>query len=51
MATPPFPDDSGVLAGPAHDVPGADGDAVVLPSRSRRSEIDPLVPAPNREGS
>ena len=30
MATPPLPDDPGVLAGPAHDLPGADADAVVL---------------------
>ncbi len=27
MATPPLPDDPGVLARPAHDLPGADGDA------------------------
>ena len=29
MATPPLPDDSGELAGPAHDLPRADGNAVL----------------------
>jgi hypothetical protein len=30
MAIPPLPSDAGVLAGPAHDLPGSDGDGVVL---------------------
>ena len=30
MAIPPLPDDPGVLAGPAHDLPGAEADAVGL---------------------
>jgi hypothetical protein len=45
MAIPPLPDDPGVLAGSAHDLPGADADLVVV------SDIDPLVPVANREGS
>ena len=52
MATPPLPDDPGVLAGPAHDLPGADADAVALPvAVAVLPEVDPLVPVANREGS
>ena len=52
MATPPLADDPGVLAGPAHDLPGAEGDAVVLTvAIPVVREIDPLVPVTDREGS
>jgi len=46
MATPPLPDDSGVLAGRAHDLPRADGNAVLA-----RLDGDPLVTFANRESS
>ena len=51
MATPPLPDDPGVLAGPAHHLPGADANAVVLPvAVPVASDVDPLGPASDREG-
>jgi hypothetical protein len=39
MATPPFADGPGVLAGPARDLPGAEGDGVVLTVATR-----PILP-------
>ena len=50
MAAPARPDDAGVLAGPAHDLPGGDGDAVALAvAVAVLLEVDPLVPVANRE--
>jgi len=51
MTKPPLADDSGVLASTAHDLPGPDADAVVLTvAIPVACEINPLVPASNREG-
>ena len=50
MAIPTLPDDPGVLAGSAHDLPGSDGDPVVLPvAIPVAPEIDPLVSVSDRE--